>query len=88
MQSNPILSLNLSFATSPLSRTQGVATLAFWVLVIAGAVALVASLWPSDRVKAPDGGLYRSREILRERYARGEITREEYEQVRRDLEEN
>ncbi|MHB1005000.1 MAG: SHOCT domain-containing protein [Chloroflexota bacterium] len=37
----------------------------------------------------PSGGLSEGRalEILKERYARGEITRDEYEQMRRDLKE-
>ena len=69
----------------------GLSMLAFWLLVIVGGGVLLISLRPSSRQSAadsPDGGLYRSREILRERYARGEITREQYEQVRRDLEQD
>ena len=55
-----------------------------WVLVIAAIVVLVKWLADSStdrsaRDKAP-------LEILRERYARGEIDRQEYEQKRRDLE--
>jgi putative membrane protein len=38
---------------------------------------------PGDRGGGPGG---RALEILKERYARGEITREEYEDRRRDLE--
>lgn len=57
----------------------------FWVLVIVGAVLLVRWFGMGDR----DGGDTSRRtplEILQERYARGEIEREEYEQKRRDLE--
>lgn len=52
-----------------------------WVLVI---VALVAGIiWLMRR--SPASRSDRAFEILRERYARGEITREEYEARRRDL---
>jgi len=57
---------------------------AFWVLTVLGIVALVRWLGMQSSVnKEP-----RSRtplEILQERYARGEIEREEYEQKKRDL---
>ena len=58
--------------------------LLFWALVIAGGVALVR--WLGTRDKG-GGDTRRSTplEILQERYARGEIEREEYEQKRRDL---
>jgi len=52
-----------------------------WLLVI---VAIVAGVWwlaTSWRPRSRDGAL----EILRERYARGDISREEYESRRRDL---
>lgn len=60
---------------------------AFWILVIGGVVWLV--VWLS-RQGAPAGpgpgpGPTRAIDILRERYARGEISREEYERMRRDL---
>lgn len=54
----------------------------FWVLVILAIVALAK--WLSS---SRDGGsTRRPLDILQERYARGEITREQYEQMRRDLE--
>lgn len=46
-------------------------------LVVAAAWWLVTNLRPTGRDRALD--------ILRERYARGEISREEYEAQRRDL---
>lgn len=54
----------------------------FWIILIAVAVTFVAGLVnvkgrPSSR--SP-------KEILKERYARGEIEREEYEQKLKDLE--
>ena len=55
-----------------------------WVLVILGIVALVRwfATGSGDRREAQRKTPL---EILRERYARGEIEREEYEQKRRDL---
>jgi len=54
----------------------------FWGLAIAAAVALIkwlAGASSATRNKTP-------RDILKERYARGEINREEFEQKRADLE--
>ncbi len=59
----------------------------FWVLVIVGVVALIR--WFADQSSGADRrGEKRPLEILRERYARGEIDREEYEQKRKDLEQS
>jgi putative membrane protein len=61
----------------------GIFMILFWVLIVLGIVALVK--WLSSA-----GGSGRSGksalEILKERYAKGEINREQYEQMRRDLE--
>ncbi len=58
----------------------------FWVLIIAGVVWLI--VWLTRQGRAAAGGPERPTplDILRERYARGEITREEYERMRRDIE--
>ena len=55
----------------------------FWVLVLAGLILLIRWLWVQARptAKAEESAL----EILKRRYARGEITREEFEAIRRDL---
>lgn len=57
--------------------------LAFWVLVIGGGIWVATALFrtPSSRETSEDGAL----ETLRRRYARGDITREEYEEGRRLL---
>lgn len=57
--------------------------LLFWVLVIAGIVYLVRLSGNGKR--GADTGSNRALDILQERYARGEIGREEYEQKKRDL---
>ena len=55
----------------------------FWALVLAGLVLLIRWLWVQARptFRADESAL----EILKRRYARGEITREEFESIRRDL---
>ena len=52
----------------------------FWALVIVGIAALIR--WFSDQSGSHGKTAL---EILRERYARGEIQKEEYEQKKRDL---
>jgi len=51
----------------------------FWILVIVGIVVLARSLGsgPASRRDPLD--------ILNERYARGELTRDQFEQMKRDL---
>jgi putative membrane protein len=54
----------------------------FWVLVILGIIALVRLLGAGVRDDAPrDNAL----DILKARYAKGEITREQFEQMKRDI---
>ncbi len=60
-------------------------TLVFWILLIAGVVLLV--LWivgkSSRGVRsAPEESAL---DILKKRYARGEITREQYEEMKSDI---
>ncbi len=57
--------------------------LLFWGLVILGLVALVRWLAQSGAGKTREKTAL---DILKERYARGEINREEFEQKRTDLE--
>ena len=57
----------------------------FWVLFILGIVALLRWLGTGGN-GSRDVPRKMPLEILQERYARGEIGREEYEQKRRDLE--
>ena len=57
--------------------------LLFWVLIIVAIVAL--GKWSFDRPGAAPRGKS-ALDILKERYARGEIGKDEFEQKKRDLE--
>ena len=57
--------------------------LLWWVLIILGIVVLVK--WLFGGAGSAQGKEDRALEILKERYARGEIGKEEFEQKRRDL---
>ena len=58
----------------------GLGMLLFWGLLIAGVVMLVRSFsGKRDREKS-------ALDLLKDRYARGEIGREEFEQKRKDIE--
>ncbi len=66
----------------------GLVMLIFWLLVLAGIVFLVLWVLRAYRrgeAAPPSGGTSRALEILKERYARGELTREQYDQMRRDI---
>jgi len=61
----------------------GIFMILFWALIILGVAALVKWLAAGG---GGERGASRPLDILKERYARGEINREQYEQMRRDLE--
>ena len=63
----------------------GIGMILFWGLVIAGVVVLVRWTGASGRAMAPRGETRTALDILRERYAKGEIDQREFEQKRRDL---
>ncbi len=60
-----------------------------WLVVLAGLVWLAWRVWGQGRSPGLPGPWTREDdavEILKRRYARGEISKEEYEERRRDLE--
>ena len=61
----------------------GIFMMIFWVLVLVGLVLLIKWLIQStSRVKSDAGNSNRALEILKERYARGEIDTAEFEKMK------
>lgn len=64
----------------------GIFTMAFWVLILVGLIFLVKWLVQSSgRDNTTKGNTDRALEILKERYAMGEIEKEEFEIKKKDL---
>ncbi|MBU4056560.1 SHOCT domain-containing protein [Patescibacteria group bacterium] len=53
----------------------------FWIIVVLGAIALIK--WLIKELKGGDAG--KALDILKERYAKGEISKEEYDAKKKDL---
>ena len=64
----------------------GIFMMAFWILIIIGLIFIVKWL-VQTKEKGKEGGEAGSRaiEILKERYARGEIDKSQFETMKRDL---
>ena len=54
----------------------------FWILIIVGIVLLIKYLWESGGAR---GGHESALDILKKRYANGEISKEEFEEKKKDL---
>jgi len=64
----------------------GIFMIVFWILILMGLVFLIRWLIQStSRDKATGNGTNRALEILKERYAKGEINKEEFESKKKDL---
>ena len=65
----------------------GLVMVLFWVVLIVGAVWLARGLFPNGQ--QPPASSTRpeasAEDILKQRYARGEISKEQYDQMHRDL---
>lgn len=60
----------------------GLGMVLFWVLVVVGVVYLVKLFSQGQALGHNEG---RAKEILRERYARGEINQEQFDRLKREL---
>jgi putative membrane protein len=58
----------------------------WWILIILGIVLLARWLLSGSPGRGGNAPTGRALEVLKERYARGEIDKQEYEQKKRDLE--
>ena len=65
----------------------GVPMILFWIVMIVLGVWLISSLAPHTNNQPPSNvpPAESALDILQKRYARGEITKEQYEEMRRDL---
>lgn len=64
----------------------GIFMIIFWILIVVGLVFLIKWLIQSiNRRQIGDAGGNRALEILKERYARGEMDRNEFERMKTDL---
>lgn len=57
--------------------------LLFWGLIIAGAVLVIR--WLVDQTRSPALGSETALDVLKRRYAKGEITKEQFDAMKRDL---
>jgi len=55
----------------------------FWIVLIVGIVLLIKLMSLGDRKRAPDSES--ALDILKKRYAKGEITKEQFEQMKEGL---
>lgn len=63
----------------------GLFMLAFWGLIVVGLVLVIRRLWYQGPGGTGTGANETPLDILKRRYARGEINRAEYERMKQDL---
>ncbi len=63
----------------------GLMMLLFWGLVIVALILLVRWLWTQGQVRAGAPSVETPLDVLKRRYARGEITKEEFERIKQDI---
>ncbi len=59
--------------------------LLFWILIIVLGILLARKLWRESHDNQPPAVSKTALEILKERYAKGEISKEEFEQIKKDI---
>jgi putative membrane protein len=60
----------------------------FWIVIVVAAIWLVGNLFPrSDRGQSPANAPESAVDIVKRRYARGEISKDEFEAIRHSLEQ-
>ncbi|MBD3183194.1 SHOCT domain-containing protein [Candidatus Poribacteria bacterium] len=61
----------------------GVLAIIFWILLIVGLVLLI--IWGVRSTETRNKNNETALDILKKRYAKGDISKEEYEQLKRDI---
>ena len=57
----------------------------FWILVVVGVILLIVWVVRQKGKRTDDQAEETALDILKKRYARGEITKEEYDKVKKDI---
>jgi len=69
----------MDYGSGSMMSGWGLLALVFWILIIIGLALLIKYLWEGR------GGQESAIEVLKKRYARGEITKEEFEEKKKDI---